>query len=218
LDIVCEAKLDIYSWSLKTEHARFLFTGKGSTSPTTTLAAFIGKEVPVSFATQVHGTRVVSARTGDCGEADGIRTGVQGQPVSVQTADCVPVLMASSRQVAAVHAGWKGLRDGILAAAMRTFDRPVDVVIGPHIGACCYEVGKELAEEMAKVVDESIVVPLRPRPHLDLGRAAEIQLTAAGANVIAHVGACTRCSPNSLWSYRRDGPGAGRNLAFAWIE
>ena len=58
----------------------------------------------------------------------------------------------------------------------------------------------------------------RGRPHLDLAAAAAAQLSAAGVARIERVAACTRCHPEWLWSHRRDGAGAKRNLTLAWLE
>lgn len=160
---------------------------------------------------------MVAATEGDSGEADGLHSVTRRLSVAIQTADCVPVIIMGENQIAAVHAGWRGLSEGILPLALKGFTGPTEAVIGPHIGACCYEVGEDLAAAMAGRIDPAIVVPHQPRPHLDLGKAAEIQLSSAGSRVIGHVTDCTRCNAESLWSYRRDGPGAGRNLSFGWL-
>ena len=54
------------------------------------------------------------------------------------------------------------------------------------------------------------------RPHLDLRRAATLQLAAAGVGEVRSLGPCTRCSPELSWSYRREGRAAGRNIAYVW--
>ena len=89
--------------------------------------------------------------------------------------------------------------------------------IGPAIGACCYEVGDEVALEVAAASAPEVVVPGRAeRPHLDLAAAALAQLRRAGVGAVVRVAACTHCDETTLWSYRREGKGAGRNLAFIW--
>ena len=97
--------------------------------------------------------------------------------------------------------------------------------IGPVNGACCYEVGWEVAEEVAAATTREAVVEHSgagggssgERPFLDLVAAARHQLTAAGMPVSWLV-RCTRCDADGLFSYRRSGQRAGRNLAFIWKE
>lgn len=150
--------------------------------------------------------------------------------VAVQTADCVPLLLADpvSHAVAAVHAGWRGTAAGAAAAAVRTFAdrfgaRPADLVaaIGPSIGPCCYEVGPELREAFLASGHERAMVDgwfheaAGDRLRLDLWRANRDQLVQAGLRPDAvHTAVlCTAHHPDLFWSYRRDGAGAGRMAA-----
>lgn len=169
---------------------------------------------------QTHSANVVLAQAGENGEGDALVTDRPNLALSVVTADCVPVLLASPRQVAAVHAGWRGLVQRILPAALERFEgssADVTAWIGPAIGPCCYEVGYEVAEEVVGVSSPLVVHPgTRGRPHLDLHAAAALQLAAYGVREIRRVAHCTQCSNQELWSYRRDGKMAGRNQAVVW--
>ena len=137
--------------------------------------------------------------------------------LSVATADCVPLLLASAQGVIAVHAGWRGVVAGIARRAARRLlagaSAPVRAWIGPAIGPCCYEVGADVA---ARVVAQSTagVATVDRRPRVDLAAAVEWQLASEGIAAVELVRACTRCHPEWLWSYRRDGGAAGRNLSF----
>ena len=169
---------------------------------------------------QVHSADVVRARTGDCGSADALWTDEPELALAIATADCVPVLLAGHGRVAAVHAGWRGLVAGIIPRAVESLGgggSGVRAWIGPAIGPCCYEVGEEVAAAIAGASDEGALRrhPDR-RPHANLVAAARWQLAQAGVAAVAAVETCTRCSPELLWSYRRDGTAAGRNLAFIW--
>ncbi|SMB38396.1 hypothetical protein SPRA44_370010 [Serratia proteamaculans] len=102
---------------------------------------------------QVHGIRIVDVTqtTQRCGEADGFYTTQPGILLSVLTADCLPVIFSRNdgSAIAAVHAGWRGLLDGILeqlAARISRDDSTANWVasIGPAAGPCCYEVNEEL--------------------------------------------------------------------------
>ena len=165
---------------------------------------------------QVHGTRVVPIEMPEqaVGDADGFHTSVAGLPVSVITADCVPLLLArrDASQVAAIHAGWRGLYDGIVPAALAEMGEgaPIAAAVGPTICAECYEVSEELANGFARKFGPAAVPSFR---HLDLRAIAEQQLRAAGVEEIEHVGGCTCCTRDTAGapiyrSYRRGDRGS----------
>lgn len=170
---------------------------------------------------QVHSATVLEADPELLREADGLVTSEPDLPLRVVTADCLPVLLgdATRRRVAALHAGWRGLAAGVLPRGVaRLGGDPAGAVawIGPHIRPCCYEVSWPVALRVARVGGPHALRPgAAERPHLDLGAAARHQLERAGVADIRLSSLCTRCSP-SWWSYRGDGPGAGRNEAFVW--
>ena len=157
-------------------------------------------------------------------EADGLLTSVAGYLLGVRTADCLPLLYVdrARRAVAAVHAGWRGTAKEIAARAVKRmqqeFGSPpgaLEVVIGPGIGPCCYEVGSEVAEQFA-----GSAVQMDPRPRLNLPEANRLQLIEAGVNEsrIWSVGLCTACEGHQFFSYRREGTQAGRMLAVVGIR
>jgi len=169
---------------------------------------------------QVHGTRIAAIHEPQqqAGEADGFFTAASGLPVSIITADCIPLLIArrDGSQIAAVHAGWRGLYDGIVPAALAAMGEGANVVaaIGPTICASCYEVSEELAEDFAQrfaALPRDVLLPTYR--HLDLRAVAEYQLRAAGVKEIEHVGGCTCCArdaagENIYRSYRRGDRGS----------
>ena len=173
---------------------------------------------------QRHGTDAVRVVDPGCGgDGDALIVSRDGVAATVFVADCVPVLIAAGQNVAAVHAGWRGLASGVLASAVRELRRAgatdparAEAWIGPAIGPCCYEVGEDVASRVESVTGSEVVIR-RPgqRPHLDLPLAASIQLAALGVGRTSSSGCCVRCDAN-WWSYRRDGSRAGRNHAFIW--
>jgi len=189
------------------------------------VVARAGVRLPVVTARQVHGTRVATAAPGPPPEADALISATAGQVVGVVTADCVPVLLIDRRRrvAGAVHAGWRGAAAGVIEAAVAKLgtafqaDAPsLEAVVGPAIGACCYEVGEEvLAAFRARVGDGTAPAWSHRdgRLHLDLRAAARLLLRGAGVGRVAVVGPCTACG-SGYCSYRRDGAGAGRQLSF----
>lgn len=184
--------------------------------------------------TQVHGVDAVvfgrgESAGGDWPEADVAMTDDPSVALAVQVADCVPLLLADTRSsaVAAVHAGWRGTAAGAASAAVERMSRefgtrPRDVVaaLGPSIGPCCYEVGREVAGafrigRFAREAEGWFVRGGDGRFVLDLWTANRDQLAAAGvpAGAIHHSGLCTASRPDLFASYRRDGPGTGRIAA-----
>jgi YfiH family protein len=115
-------------------------------------------DTPVVTVRQIHSSvLVVASAAGDTWKAgckaDGLMTDEPGQLLAVQTADCIPVLVADRKRrvVAALHAGWRGtvkriVETGIGRMRLEFGSRPEDLIaaIGPGIGACCYAVGEEL--------------------------------------------------------------------------
>lgn len=243
-------------WADRGHRAEVRFVGRSSEpslaqgSRAEVLAAVVAgepeKPAGPAAARQVHGATVLApppgaAETGDiadtaggaiaCGEGDALVTDRAGLALSVITADCVPVLLEAGDRVAAVHAGWRGLVAGVVAATAERLaaagaPAPGEWIawIGPTIGACCYEVDEDVAARVAAASSPAVVS--RPgggsssagggKPHLDLVAAARHQLLGLGVGEVRTVPACTRCHPDLLWSYRRLGRAAGRNHAFIW--
>ena len=174
---------------------------------------------------QVHSGRWVRANGpwgGERPEADAVVTDCPGVLVGVRTADCVPVLLADpvAHSVAAVHAGWRGAVDGVLPNAVRALcseygSQPanIEVVIGPGIGACCFEVGEEVASRFV----ESVVSRARPRPHVDLVAALELQLREVGVSTVVSCRDCTSCGLDRYYSHRAESGVTGRMLAAAGL-
>ena len=215
---------DTWVWRSSRGAVRVLFTGRGPAgSREDVLRRVEPAAPPMAWARQIHSARVLAAEAaGEQGEGDALVTGRAGLALCVVTADCVPVLLAGPRGLAAVHAGWRGIAGGAVFAALEQAQGPLrewTAWIGPAIGPCCYEVGDEVADQIAAASDPS-VVRSRPagRPHLDLQAAVRRQLTAAGVGKVSALALCTRCEDVRLWSYRREGKRAGRNLAVIWRE
>jgi YfiH family protein len=172
---------------------------------------------PLAFVRQVHGTRIVTldGATDEAAiaEADGVVTTARGVAAIVLTADCLPVALAADGAVAMLHAGWRGLADGVLEAGVRALRAtgaagPLHAAIGPAAGACCYEVGDEVAARFPAAA--------RHGRRLDLKGVAADRLRAAGVAEVTDVGRCTMCEPAVFFSHRADGPLTGRQGGLVW--
>ena len=178
---------------------------------------------------QVHGDQVRVAagpkRNSNPPPGDALMARAPEIGVAIKSADCVPVLLADpvSGAVAGAHAGWRGtlvrvVQKAAHALAAEVGARPsrLVAVIGPAIRVCCFEVGPEVVSaftENGHDVDRFAVrTDTGARPHLDLVLANRLQLLEAGLreDAIDDAGLCTRCQP-AFHSYRREGPGVGRN-------
>jgi len=165
---------------------------------------------------QIHSAVSLLAHKPGCvGEGDALVTRARGVAVSVRTAVCFPILLADpeTRAVAAIHAGWRGTGAGVVRTSLDrmrsefgTDPRNVFAAIGPGIGACCYEVGIDVARQFG----------MSEAGNLDLAVENSNQLIAAGlqADRIERVGGCTFCHPEQFFSWRRDRDRAGRMISY----
>jgi YfiH family protein len=177
---------------------------------------------------QVHGTRVRKAPWEGRPEGDAAVAEGPGMILGIETADCLPVLIADPRRrvVAAAHAGWRGTAAGVTRAAVAALveggSRPEELLaaLGPGIGPCCYEVGEELKAEFGPGGEAFFRPGPRGKPHLDVRAANVAQLKAAGVpeSRIHSVADCTRCRADLYHSYRRDGPRSGRLISYVGWE
>lgn len=207
-----------WSWQENRSGLSIAFFGEGAAAAASDLPAALSPSPPeVSWLRQIHSERVVAARPGLSGDGDALLSDAAGLALAVATADCVPVLLADGRRIAAVHAGWRGLVAGVLPAALAMFESPrqVEAWIGPAIGPCCYEVGDDVAARLVEAADGTVLAKgPAERPHVDLVAVARHQLRQI--RQIDQVKLCTRCETSTLASYRRDGEAAGRNWSVIW--
>jgi len=180
---------------------------------------------PTTWLDEVHGTDVVEVRWpgAGCGvTADAVVTTEPGVALGVWVGDCAPVvLVAESGAVAAVHAGWKGLRDGVIEAAVERLRRldagALTGVLGPCIRAECYEFGEDdLAGVVAAVGPAARGTTSWGTAALDVPAAVAAELDRLG---VAHHdlrAPCTACD-DDYWSHRARGE-LGRHGMAVWVE
>jgi YfiH family protein len=149
---------------------------------------------------------------------DGLWSDERGRAMLLLTADCLPIAIArddaEAPALGILHAGWRGLLAGIVAAGVRALGRGrVVAAIGPGIGPCCYEVGVEVAAPFRQAFGEDVTRDGR----LDLWTAAERALRAAGVEEIDRTDVCTACNGDRFFSHRRDHGRTGRQGVIAYV-
>ncbi len=156
----------------------------------------------LAFNKQVHSPTVHHAGPTTRGlPGDGLWTEEPQLPVLAMSADCLPIAIVRTegpRAIAVLHAGWRGLSEGVIAEGVKALSaHRTAAVVGPAIGPCCYAVGPEVS----RLFDEDLTVDGK----LDLWQAAERALRAAGVSRVERVDLCTRDHPELFFSHRRDG-------------
>jgi YfiH family protein len=176
--------------------------------------------LPIQYMNQVHGDAVATVGAEIIPEptADALVTQSVDIGLAVMVADCIPLLMASSKTVAAVHVGRKGLMNKVAVATvqeMRSRDTSqITAVVGPSICGKCYEVSQDIYDDVAKSFPLAESKTRDGALALDLSRALIDQLESIGVKVI-NEGRCTVEDIN-LYSYRRDGV-TGRQVGVVWL-
>jgi polyphenol oxidase len=183
---------------------------------------------------QIHGAEVIRVRSADAGRGarpgsggiglgDALITDEPGVGLMTLHADCLPILLVDPkrRAIAAVHAGWRGTVANVAGATVLAMGKafssdPANLLafVGPAIGACCYEVGPDVASAWCGAHDEagSVLISRGERWSFDLRAANLGQLHRAGLAPaqIDVCPVCTRCAGESWFSHRGQGPTTGR--------
>lgn len=211
------------------------FTLRGS-DPHAVLDRDFGPSFPLRTLNQVHGAEVIRIAADAppfdprCPpEGDALVSDRAGLALGVWVADCLPILICDprTRALAAVHAGWRGTASGVLPETIRALRESygvrasdVRIAIGPAIGPCCFEVGRDVVDALTTSDPGAAAFVYRGASHrIDLREANRAQaLTAGVSSEHIHVTPlCTMCRPDLFESYRRSGGGAARMAGMiAW--
>lgn len=180
----------------------------------------------------VHGTGVwtLGDPEPEPAEYDGLVSDADGTVLGAFAADCIPLVFADpeARICGVAHAGWRGTVGRIAVNVVKSMvgrgasAKRIRVGVGPCIGACCFEVGKEVVEafESAFPGAENLIVDGPKKKHVDLRVATRIQLEEAGL-VPEHIDdkpPCTRCEAERFFSYRRDGKAGGVHMGYIGLR
>jgi YfiH family protein len=186
----------------------------------------LGLTCPITWLDQVHGTQVLeldSLKPTEPVIADAVYSRSAGQVCAVMTADCLPILLCNKAgtEVAAVHAGWRGLCYGVIEAAVAKFNAPNSELIaylGPAIGPSTFEVGNEVREAFCQqdIKAEHCFIAHNDKYFANLEGLAQLRLRALG---ISHIHSASVCTFSDLdyFSYRRSTP-TGRMASLIWIN
>lgn len=161
---------------------------------------------------QVHGANVLRVdQGGKHGEADAVWTSEPGLPVAILTADCFGVVLVADGAVGVAHGGWRGLQGGVVGKLRVQMDdagfSPAFAAVGPGIGACCFEVGTEVA----RLFDGHTATTAWGAESVNLAGVVEEQLVGIEK---WFVDSCTY-SDEGWFSHRRD-RSKERLAALAW--
>jgi YfiH family protein len=178
---------------------------------------------------QIHGTTVVDAAAASgVPDADASITAKMGIVCAVMTADCLPVLLCDTQGtvVSAAHAGWRGLLNGVLQAAVATMRSAgaAEIVawLGPAIGPRSFEVGPEARQAFVSRDGRAEACFVRTGSDdekylADIYALARLALSAVGVERISGGDRCTVAEPQEFYSYRRDGR-TGRMVTLIWLD
>lgn len=180
------------------------------------------------FLTQTHSTRVIRLPySGNDFEADAVYTNQPNQVCLIMTADCLPALFVSEdgKEIAAAHAGWRGLCDGVLEATVAEFDcKPdnISVWLGPAIGPNAFQVGIDVIEQFCAFdpdAKEAFIKDTSTSGKFlgNLYQIAKQRLNKLGIINIWGGEHCTYTEKEQFFSYRRDKQ-TGRMASLIWRQ
>lgn len=173
---------------------------------------------------QVHGTHCCDAATVQTPmEADAQFADQPGVVCAVLTADCLPLLLcdAAAERVAAVHAGWRGLLEGVIENSVQAMGgQEVMAWLGPAIGPAAFEVGEEVRAAFVgrdSAAAEAFIPAGGDKWLADIYQLARQRLAASGVTRVYGGDLCTFSDSERFYSYRRDGQ-TGRIASLIWLE
>ena len=179
---------------------------------------------------QTHSTDVVTVLepVANVLDADGAFTTAKGVVCSAMTADCLPVILTDTKgtQVAAIHAGWRGLAGGILENAVAKFsnldsDNQIMAWLGPAIGKDAFEVGNDVLEAFVRFDPQAkLAFQAKAEPGKWLANMSQLatqRLMKVGVTSVTDSNLCTYADSDAFYSYRRYGI-TGRQATFIWLE
>lgn len=159
-------------------------------------------QLPLVHVTQVHGTEIASLPSLPC-EADGLVLSWDqfDKPLAIKTADCMPIVIEGQKGVVFLHAGWRGLADGILKRAEIASILPQQAFIGPSIHQCCFEVSSDFTNHFPQ---SEFFTQRDDKHYFDLTKEARKQLQQVTPGLSVTIASACTCCQEQFHSYRRN--------------
>ncbi|MDH3354153.1 MAG: peptidoglycan editing factor PgeF [Chromatiales bacterium] len=174
---------------------------------------------------QIHSATALNSTSSEC-EGDACFSHRVGDVCAVMTADCLPLLVCNRKgtEIAAIHAGWRGLLAGVIESTINALDASPNelmVWLGAAIGPNQFEVGSEVRQQFVDE-DKRALNAFKPSANTehwlaDIYQLARIRLNRLGVRAIYGGGLCTYSDSERFFSYRRDGV-TGRMGSLIWME
>ena len=174
------------------------------------------------YLNQIHSDKCLTFNSLEC-EGDALYTNKKNEVCAILTADCLPIFITDSlgQEVAVIHAGWKGLLEGVIEETIKTFvSKKLVAHFGPAISQNSFEVG-EVVRDQYIVKDSSFASSFKTfsgKHYLDLYSAAKLVLNNFDIYKISGGDECTFKQKDEYFSYRRDGKNSGRMANLIWIN
>lgn len=188
------------------------------------MKAYLGLPREPDWLEQTHSNDCVVVEEELCRKADAAITRMTNRVLAILTADCVPILLSSKKgdEIAAIHAGWRGLLSGIIEntlSKLLTASQEIIAWVGPAICQSCYEVGEDVYEACLAQYSFASIAFLRENRkwRFNLPQLTELVLRDLGINLIYKSNNCTFEQKEYFYSYRRAAQ-TGRMATLIWIN
>lgn len=182
---------------------------------------------PPSWLNQVHGNTVlyIGKHPNTLVDADASFTRERNKVCAILTADCLPILLCNrtGTEVAAIHAGWKGLLAEIIPATIAAMQTPPANLLawmGPALGPDRFPIGDDIYQRFLNLHPDNKKSFFRKQAqwHLNCYNLGRLQLQRAGVTEIFGGGSCTYENDSHFYSYRRDNKVTGRMASLIFIR
>lgn len=179
---------------------------------------------------QVHGSEIYVVKDNylprEDIEADAVICPVKNVAGLLLFADCCPVILVGNNGIfAVVHAGWRGVVNLISKSAFVSLvenfgcdPTQINAYVGPHIGACCFEVSDDVKDKFVEIFGQSVINERGGKTNVDLSKALKLQLVESGLSEdrFVDINICTCCNHDDYFSYRKGDEKRGRQGAIAF--
>jgi len=174
------------------------------------------------YLNQIHSDKCLTFNSLEC-HGDALYSNKKNEVCAILTADCLPIFISDTlgQEVAVIHAGWKGLLEGVVEETIKSFvSKNLVAHFGPAISQDNFEVGEDLIDQYISKDDsfQSSIKTISGKHYLDLYNVARLILNGFDIYKISGGTECTYKQKDEYFSYRRDGKHSGRMVNLIWIS